>query len=190
MNSGDFTKPQKTKMAPFKFPPIYSYPPFWTIQINPKTRQKQLEFWSNLICAFMASINKTEMDTVTTMETPLFKNAKLGKKLSKESVDIIIEFMISQNKAKWLDDQHIRARIVWKTPLEMGMTVWRYADSTGQLKIMMTYEELINGDETEGQTFHKMSIQAFDEAMHALEEAGKAKVMPSKHILESGVKFI
>lgn len=174
----------------FKFPPCYDYPPFWTLQVNEKTREEQLKLWGNLVCAFMQSINKTELDVLATLETPLFYNKKLGRQLSKESVDQVIEFLIKSNNAKWLDDQKIRARIIWRTPEEWGNIIRKYYDSIGKLGEVLTYEEIINGEETEGENFHGINPQMFNEAMQALEAKGKAKIFPNKMILESGVKFL
>ena len=180
---------RRSKQPGFSFPPVYNYPPFWTIQTTKSTREKQLILWENLICAFMASINKTEMDLFTTLDTPLFKNSKIGRQLSKDQANQIIDFLVSRKRAVWLDDQKIRVRIIWRTPEEWGNLVRKWLDSIGSLNTVMTYEELINGEDTEGQPFHGLSAQLFHEAMQAMEAAGKAKLYPGKTILENGVKF-
>ena len=176
-------------MSKFQFPPVYSYPPFWTIQLNSETKKKQLDLWGNIVLAFMKSINKTEMDLLTSLDTPLFNNKKISRKLSKSDVDQIIEHLISSNNAKWLDDLKIRVRIIWRTHEQWGKIIKKYIEDIGQTNTVFTFEELLHGDEIKKLSFYNLSPELFLDAVKYLETINQAKVYQNPNILESGVKF-
>jgi len=177
-------------MTSFKFPPVYNYEPFWTIQNHENQRKKQIELWGNLVLAFMKAINKTEMDVITTLDTPLFNNKKLQRRLRKMDAEMIIDNLVATNNAKWLDDQKIRARIIWRTPEQWGTIIYKYIDGIGQNGNVLTFEELINGDEVKKQPFYKIQPDVFLEAVLDLQTKGKARVYQNPTLIESGVKFI
>lgn len=180
---------KSAKKTTFEYPDYYDYPPFWTLQTNGQTRETQLKLWSNFICAFTKYYKRTEIDLISTLETPLFNNAKLGRKVSQQMAEEIIDSMVKAENAKWLESTKTRVRIIWRTPAQIGQLVHEYLHDIGSLNTVMTYEELVNGEDTTDQGFYGLSMDEFHDAMVYMERQGKCKIMAGKTLSENGVKF-
>ncbi|EAY11693.1 hypothetical protein TVAG_487950 [Trichomonas vaginalis G3] len=184
------SKKKATKKPPtFEFPDFYDYPPFWTLQTNSQTKKQQLDLWASFICAYTKFYKKTEIDMIQALDAPLFNNQKLGRRVSQQMMTEIIDYMVQSENAKWLESTKTRARIIWRTTQQIGDMVRQYLDNIGSLNTMMTYEELINGDETEGEGFHGLSADEFHDAMTFMESKGRCKIIPGSSLVEYGVKF-
>ncbi|MHA1221876.1 MAG: hypothetical protein ACTSSG_02615 [Candidatus Heimdallarchaeaceae archaeon] len=63
-----------------------------------------------------------------------FKNKKIGKKLTIEQVRDIIDHLVKQNFAKWLDEKtKTRARIYWKSNEEWADELLKFMIETGRV---------------------------------------------------------
>ncbi|PNI33810.1 VPS25 isoform 2, partial [Pan troglodytes] len=67
------------------------FPPFFTLQPNVDTRQKQLAAWCSLVLSFCRLHKQSSMTVMEAQESPLFNNVKLQRKLPVESIQIVLE---------------------------------------------------------------------------------------------------
>ena len=170
------------------FPEVYSYPPFWTLQSNVKEREKQCELWGNLICAFIKFHNFTEFDLMSALETPLFKNNKLGRQLSMDTLTTILDYLVEKGNAEWVSETKGRVRIMYRTYKEWGEMIHKWAFDNGQIGTVFTVHELI--EDHEDAPSYKMNINTLTETIKLLQTQGKANYMVKQSLDECGVKFL
>uniref|UniRef100_A0A9L0JCL8 Vacuolar protein-sorting-associated protein 25 n=1 Tax=Equus asinus TaxID=9793 RepID=A0A9L0JCL8_EQUAS len=63
----------------FEWPWQYRFPPFFTLQPNVDTRQKQLAAWCSLVLSFCRLHKQSSMTVMEAQESPLFNNVKLQR---------------------------------------------------------------------------------------------------------------
>jgi ESCRT-II complex subunit VPS25 len=93
----------------FAFPSTYSFPPFFTPQPNSSTRLSQLQKWSSLIQAWCRHHRIYRLSLIDAIETPLFHNAALRKRVSLSEARAIIDWMVKSEeeggggrRAEWI----------------------------------------------------------------------------------------
>eukprot|EP01138_Halocafeteria_seosinensis_P003467 gb/GECG01003543.1/.p1 GENE.gb/GECG01003543.1/~~gb/GECG01003543.1/.p1 ORF type:complete len:117 (+),score=12.69 gb/GECG01003543.1/:1-351(+) len=64
----------------FDYPPMYDFPPFFTIQPSDETRMKQLEQWRKFILHWVQHNAAKEAMLVDVHSFPLFKNDRIHRK--------------------------------------------------------------------------------------------------------------
>ena len=62
----------------FEWPWQYSFPPFFTIQPNSDTREKQLEAWCNLVLSYCKYTRDYVLDVKAVVNSPLFNNQSIN----------------------------------------------------------------------------------------------------------------
>lgn len=118
---------------PFQFPPTYNFPPFFTPQPNRSTRSAQLQKWSALIQAWCRHHRTFRLSLIEAVESPLFHNATLRKRVSLGDARDIVDWMAAGadedgtgtgtggggKRAEWVDANHKTvAWIWWRRPEE------------------------------------------------------------------------
>ena len=73
----------------FEWPWQYSFPPFFTIQPNLDTREKQLEAWCNLVLSYCKYSKDYVLDVKIVANSPLFNNQSINNILR-----IIMTFVV------------------------------------------------------------------------------------------------
>lgn len=81
--------------APFPFPPIHSFPPFYTLQPNATTREAQVGTWSTIIRDYCRRrrLYTLVLSDAAALDSDLFVNRALGKRLHPPDVRRVLEFM-------------------------------------------------------------------------------------------------
>ena len=108
----------------FQFPKRYtSYPPFFTIQPTLSTRLAQFQQWSALIQSYCRHHRLYRLTVVDALNTPLFHNAKLRKRLTMQEARQILEWMASEEggrRVEWIGREGERGScwIYWRRPEE------------------------------------------------------------------------
>lgn len=175
----------------FRFPEIYNFVPFWTIQPARAPHTVQIERWSDFIIKYAKGHNKSKIDLTKDMETPLFKNSQINRQLSVEDARYFIDCLVKQQNAKWLNAEKTMAQIITRKPSEWGEYIHLWARNQNILGRTYIYDEILNGDETNGQPFHNMDIDLFEEAMKYLEGKHKVQIVRTpENPLQSGLAFI
>lgn len=155
-----------TADAPFSFPPTYNFPPFFTPQPNTTTRHSQLEKWSSLIQSWCRHHRQYRLSLVDAVDTPLFHNATLRKRLDLREARAVVDWMTKSEeeggggrRAEWISDAggsslgdssgqgpKTVAWIWWRRPEEWADVLVEWVEGTGQRGSVLTVYELIQGD--------------------------------------------
>jgi ESCRT-II complex subunit VPS25 len=176
----------------FIFPPTYSFPPFFSPQPNTQTRSAQLSKWSSLVQSYCRHHRIFKLLLSDALESPLFHNAKVKRRLSAQDAKAVIDYMTSKegdNHAEWIGPpgEKASAWIWWRKPEEWAGMLEAWVDETGQKGAVLTLYELVEGEATEGQEFHGMDMELLRKSLGTLIKKGKAQVFGGEG--QEGVKF-
>ncbi|KAJ5149707.1 hypothetical protein N7448_001285 [Penicillium atrosanguineum] len=182
----------------FAFPATYNFPPFFTPQPNTNTRHSQLQKWSSLIQAWCRHHRQYRLSLIEAIDTPLFHNAQLRKRLDLREARAVIDWMAKSEseggdgRAEWIEGSGNQAPkstawIWWRRPEEWADTIADWVEGTGQRGVILTVYELVQGDGTVSQEFHGMDNDAMLKALNVLVKRGKAQVFGAEG--QEGVKF-
>ncbi|PYH42110.1 ESCRT-II subunit protein VPS25 [Aspergillus saccharolyticus JOP 1030-1] len=180
---------------PFQFPSTYSFPPFFTPQPNSATRTSQLQKWSALVQSWCRHHRTYRLTLSDAIESPLFYNAALRKRLSMKDARDVLDWMTKEEeeggggqRAEWLDGSSKNvARIWWKRPEEWAGIVADWVENTGQKNVVLTVYELVEGEGTMSQEWHGMDTDVMLKCLNVLVKRGKAQVFGGDG--QEGVKF-
>uniref|UniRef100_A0A8D0BM05 Vacuolar protein-sorting-associated protein 25 n=1 Tax=Salvator merianae TaxID=96440 RepID=A0A8D0BM05_SALMN len=174
-------------MMSFEWPWQYSFPPFFTLQPNVDTRQKQLTAWCSLVLSY-CRVNKIYTMTIAeAQESPLFNNWKLQRKLPLESILVVLEELRKKGNLEWLDKNKSSFLIMWRHPEEWGKLIYQWVSKNGMTNSVFTLYELSNGDDTESEEFHGLEESMLLRALQVLQQEHKAEIITLDD--GRGVKF-
>ncbi|MCJ1236510.1 hypothetical protein MMC14_004491 [Varicellaria rhodocarpa] len=176
----------------FTFPRDYTFPPFWSIQPTFATRQDQFQKWSSLIQAYCRQKRILRLMLVDALNTPLFHNAQLRKRLTLLEAREIVDWMTREEgdkRAEWIGKESERgsAWIYWKRPEEWAEAFSSWVEETAQKNTVLTLYELTEGEVTMSEEFHGMDPEILQKSLAVLVKRGKAQVFGSED--QKGVKF-
>ncbi|KAA8644608.1 hypothetical protein EYZ11_007987 [Aspergillus tanneri] len=177
-------------MTTFSFPPTYNFPPFFTPQPNRTTREAQLSKWSSLIQSWCRHHRIYRLSLIETIDSPLFHNATLRKRLSLSDVRDVVDWMATVDddgakRAEWIDGANKSvAWVWWRRPEEWADVL---IEATGQKNVVLTVYELLEGEATMSQEWHGMDPELMLRSLNTLVKRGKAQVFGSEG--QEGVKF-
>jgi len=142
----------------FAFPPIYHFPPFWTPQPTLSTRRAQLRKWSSLILSYCQHQRLLRLSLTDALQTPLFHNKELKKRLTLAEAREIIEWMCREEggkQAEWVAGGKEGGKEVcwiwWRGVEEWAEMVAGWVEETGQKGTVLTLYEITEGEGTMGQ---------------------------------------
>jgi ESCRT-II complex subunit VPS25 len=199
--------------AAFAFPPHYAFPPFFSLQLIPLTKSSQLQSWSSFILSYCRHHRLFSLTLVDALESPLFFNKQLNKRLSARDAREILDWMASKEggeRIEWIGAGKSREPaekcwIYWRRPEEWAGVVEAWIDATGQKNTVLTLYELTQGQATENQggfptcidlfvdmlisplEFHAMDAELFQKSMQVLIKRGKAQIFGQDD--QQGIKF-
>ncbi|ERF71681.1 hypothetical protein EPUS_08994 [Endocarpon pusillum Z07020] len=181
-----------TTSSMFTFPPTYSFPPFFSPQPNAQTRSAQLSKWSSLVQSYCRHHRIFKLLLSDALESPLFHNSKLKRRLSAHDAKAVVDYMTSKegdNRAEWIGPatEKASAWIWWRRPEEWAGVLEAWVDGTGQKGTVLTLYELVEGEATESQEFHGMDMEVLRKSLGTLVKKGKAQVFGGEG--QEGVKF-
>ncbi|KAM5445178.1 hypothetical protein MaudCBS49596_007767 [Microsporum audouinii] len=174
----------------FIFPRDYSFPPFYTIQPNLTTRQEQFQKWSSLIQSYCRHHRIYRLSLIDTISSPLFYNTQLKKGLSLADAVTVVDWMTGSaggKRAEWIGSEKTIAWIWWKRPEEWASVLASWVEETAQKNTVLTLYELMEGEATIFQEFHKMDPEVMQKSLQVLVKQGKAQVFGNED--QQGVKF-
>lgn len=151
-----------TATEPFPFPPHHSFPPFYTLQPTLSTRHSQLTSWSSLIQAYCRHYRLFQLSLRDAVDSPLFHNRTLNRKLSIADAREVIEWMAGkegEGRAEWVavgggkkgggkGEEKDRFWVWWRKPEEWAGVVAGWVEATGQRGTVLTLYELTESDAT------------------------------------------
>lgn len=181
-----------SSMEVFEWPWQYKFPPFYTLQPNKDTREKQVEAWCGLILAYSRyhRIFFLDLPAALSKSLPLFYNEEIQRRLSSDAMNAIFEALHSKGQIQWLDPKSKTSCLIfWKTPAEWGNLLYNWAVSTGNTNSVCTLFELKEGDDSQGQEFSGIDDRVLVKALQCLEKERKAEIMTDDNGDLQGVKF-
>ncbi|KAM6042294.1 vacuolar protein-sorting-associated protein 25 [Chlamydotis macqueenii] len=171
----------------FAWPWQYSFPPFFTLQPNSETRQKQLSAWCALALAYSQQHRLPAMTVREAQDSPLFANQRLQRKLPLESIQVVLEELRKNGNLEWLDKNKTSFLIMWRRPEEWGKLIYQWVLKNGLTNSVFTLYELASGDDTENEEFHGLDETMLLRALQALQQEHKAEIITLDD--GRGVKF-
>lgn len=112
-----------TTDSSFKFPHLYHFPAFYTQQPTIATREAQLRAWSDLILSYCRHHRLWRLSVVDAIDTPLFHNPKLKKRLSLADAREVLDWMSRKEggeRVEWVGKEGQKAVcwVYWRRPEE------------------------------------------------------------------------
>uniref|UniRef100_S4R6R2 Vacuolar protein-sorting-associated protein 25 n=1 Tax=Petromyzon marinus TaxID=7757 RepID=S4R6R2_PETMA len=174
----------------FSFPWQHRFPPFYTLQPNADTRQKQLSAWCSLVLDYCRAERIFTMDVLEVQDSALFHNKtihRIAGKLSLEMINIIMDELRKRGSVEWQDKTRTRCLIMWRRPEEWGKLIHQWVMKSGMSNTVCTLYELTHGEDTAREEFHGLDEWLLLRALESLQEEGRAEVMSIGD--GKGVKF-
>uniref|UniRef100_A0A674D404 Vacuolar protein-sorting-associated protein 25 n=1 Tax=Salmo trutta TaxID=8032 RepID=A0A674D404_SALTR len=159
----------------FEWPWQYNFPPFFTLQPNVDTRQKQLAAWCFLALSYCRHHKLYTLDIMEVQECPVFNH---------KNIDSILLFTVSNQPEK---NTRPICLVMWRRPEEWGKLIYQWVSKNGMVNTVFTLYELANGDDTESEEFHGLEEWMLIRSLQALQTDGKAEVITMDD--GKGVKF-
>ena len=117
----------------FLFPKSHSFPPMWTLQTNLQTRQAQFQTWSSIILSYCREKRIWRLTLVDALNTPLFHNVAIRRKLNLLEVREVIDWMTwdeAGQRAQWVaQEEKGSAWIYWRRPEEWAEVLYHWVSS-------------------------------------------------------------
>lgn len=120
-------------------------------------------------------------------ESDIFCNSKINRRLDRESREIIMNELVTSKNASVVGKDTGTYEIYWLTLEEWSNVIYSWAVNNGQTNSVLTFFELLQGDDTKDQEFHELNEQVFMKALKHLETKGKCEVIEIDG--SYGVKF-
>lgn len=171
----------------FEWPWQYNFPPFFTLQPNIATRQKQFEAWRNLVLDYHKFHKQYVLDITESQTSPLFCNKSIQRKLSLDVIYMILDELSKLGNVEWQDGQRQRCYVFWRTPEEWGQMIYKWVSDSGMTNTVCTLFELTNGDDTVNEEFFGLDSGVLKKALQTLEKEGRSELMDFDG--NEGVKF-
>ncbi|KAH7825515.1 Vacuolar protein sorting 25A (Vps25A) [Monocercomonoides exilis] len=173
----------------FTFPTFYHLPPFFTLQKVVSVRTKQIDSWQDLILKYCKhfGLQRLDLNEIESME--LFNNRKIQRKLSISTVRIIIDSLVEKGNAKWADDTHIVALILWRTIPEWVTIVSKWVETNRLSGSVMTVFELLNKEVSTHSEFVGTDEAMFSEILELMSSQGKCALVKDSSGKLKAVKF-
>ena len=170
-----------------QFPEFYSFPPFFTIQPVLATKEKQLALWRELIVRYHMQY---KLKTLVVHECSLWKNDAIGRKLSREGIQEIMNDLIFHGYGEWVDEpEKTTCRILWRKPEELATDIYEWAVANGNIGSVCTVYELHSGEDVHGMSFQGVDEELLRRALGILEDQGKCTIFQGDTSSEDGIKF-
>ncbi|KAJ2726982.1 Vacuolar protein-sorting-associated protein 25 [Coemansia sp. Benny D115] len=175
----------------FRFPEIYSFPPFFTRQPNEATWHEQRRQWCDLILAYYKHHRLYRLHLADAITEEPFTNRQIHRALRADVLRELLEHLVDQGNAAWTGAKNSRETclVFWRKPEVWGAMIHQWASDRGLLSTVLTFFELSNGDDTEDQEFHGLEPVILRRALDALQAQGKAQLFVGTSEDDMGVKF-
>ena len=174
----------------FVFPKSYNFPPLFSHQPTVQTRQAQIRRWSLLIQKYCRHYKIYQLSVIDALDTPLFHNSALRKRLSLKDAKEVIDWMASKDgdeRAEWLSPEKSSAWIWWRKPEEWASMIAAWVEETGQKNVVLTLYEIVEGEASMNQEFYGLDINVLQRSLNSLVKKGRAQVFGGED--QQGVKF-
>ncbi|KAJ1504910.1 Vacuolar protein-sorting-associated protein 25, partial [Coelomomyces lativittatus] len=130
----------------FNFPPIYHFPPFFTLQPHSATKEKQIKLWLDLIREYCSLNRIFTFDADKYLELELFKNKSISRSLSIDFFHILLAQGVQQGYMQWITKDRKKVWILWRSFEEWGKLILDWAKDHGFTNTVLTGYEVRCGE--------------------------------------------
>lgn len=116
-----------------EWPWQYDFPPFFTLQLHPETRSKQIAAWQNLILNYCQKTKTYILDIREANKIPLFNNSSINRKLEESVIMVILAELRRSRNAAPIDKSKYRWEIYWHTLEEWASMIYLYINNRGNM---------------------------------------------------------
>jgi ESCRT-II complex subunit VPS25 len=134
----------------FMFPPFHSFPPSYTRQPVPETLAKQTQLWCDLIRDYCRIKRIFWLDITMIKNESLFRNDKIGRRLSDEDILFFLGQLVSRGDGEWATD-HMHCLVYWRRPREWGDLIFGWVQRKALGGQVLTVGEIRTGKWTHGE---------------------------------------
>ncbi|KAF1820960.1 ESCRT-II complex, vps25 subunit [Dissoconium aciculare CBS 342.82] len=178
----------------FTFPRYASFRPFYSIQRNLATREKQFQLWADLITAYCAHHHIFRLD-LSSLPPDLFHNPSIDRKLLPGDIRIVLDHLSTPaggSKIEWISattrgEVSASCYVYWRTLEDWANALHSWVDATGQKGAVLTIYELREGEAVIGQDWKDMDEGLLRKVLNVLVKRGKAQIFGQEE--NAGVKF-
>uniref|UniRef100_A0A914CWY6 Vacuolar protein-sorting-associated protein 25 n=1 Tax=Acrobeloides nanus TaxID=290746 RepID=A0A914CWY6_9BILA len=174
---------------PFQWPWQYDFPPFFTIQPNLSSREKQLEAWARLIIDYCQFHNIHSLDLNEVAKSEIFNNTRINRSLNEAGIRTVFDYLEEKEHIEWTDKTKKRCRIYWRRPEEWGELLYEWASSNGLLNTVITLTDIIEGEDTANESFAGLEKPILIRAIESLQSQRRAVLVELNNEI-GGVKFL
>lgn len=109
--------------------------------------QSWYQSWKDLILSYTSILTRHIINIYDLQEVHPFTHDTSRKQLTINQIQHIVDHMVEENMAKWLDNETIRARIYYKTDKEWAEELYQFTLEHGYALDVMTLYDLHQLDE-------------------------------------------
>lgn len=165
-------------MSSFNYPWEYNFKPFFTIQPNLETRKAQFEAWRSLILDFCQHQSIHQLHLRDWLNKPPFHNETIDRRLSLESLKLIISSLVEKRFAEWVGNKDKETCLIYSRPLDRWADIiYQYVKEKSLHNTIQTFYEILEGDSAKDREFYQLDEIIFIKALKILEKQGKAVVI-------------
>lgn len=163
----------------YKFPPIHNFPPFYTFQEGSREALRiQVSSWTEILLKYMKSKKQNILDLKSAIDSDIFNNKKINRKMSIEDARKIIEQMVQSQNAEYIDENNRdKIKVIWRTAGDWGEIIRNWAVSKSLNGTVFTFYDIAEGDDSADQPFYKLPYSDLLEAAKYLDKHKKGKLM-------------
>ncbi|XP_050694013.1 vacuolar protein-sorting-associated protein 25-like isoform X2 [Eriocheir sinensis] len=137
-------------MAEFEWPWQYSFPPFFTLQVNADVRRTQLDAWCSLVTAWGKNCGVSQIDVTEASNLDVFRNPAISRALPPDAIQVVLDELVRRGNLEWMDKTKRRGYLLWRSPGEWGQQIYSWAQASSRVNTVCTLYEINHGDETAG----------------------------------------
>lgn len=131
-----------------------------------------------------------KIKTLVVHDCPLWKNADIGRELTREGIRAVMEDFVKSGHGEWEDPNlKTRCRILWRKPEQLASDIFDWAETNGFRNSVCTVYELHSGEDVNGMSFQGADEELLRRALAILEKQGKCTLFKGDTSAEDGIKF-
>lgn len=145
--------------------PVWVNKPWMYVQpTHPNQLGSWINSWTTVILDYSRSYRIHIINLTQLMKIYPFSNSKVSKDLTLSQLDKIVDTMVNEGLAKWLDENRVSARIYYLTNQQWAEKIMKFLISSGYAAEIMTFFELQKLDQ-EWSTLPKSELEEIFELL-------------------------
>ncbi|CAD5206787.1 unnamed protein product [Bursaphelenchus okinawaensis] len=161
----------------FQWPWHFDFPPFFTIQPNLETRERQLQAWGQLVIDYCQYNKIFIVDIVEYRKSELFCNFKINRNLDEDGIQAVFDYLEKQKHVEWIDNTRKRCHIFWRRVDEWAQLLHDWAVGSGLVGTVLTFSDITEDEGNRNESFYNLDQDVLLKSLAALEQKGKAQLI-------------